>query len=74
MNGILGMTELALNTPLTSQQQNYLKTIKQSGDALLTLLNDVLDLSKVEAGRNTALWRVAAGSYNIERQADSGGR
>jgi signal transduction histidine kinase/CheY-like chemotaxis protein/serine/threonine protein kinase len=51
MNGVLGMTELALNTPLTLQQQNYLKTIKQSGDALLTLLNDVLDLSKVEAGR-----------------------
>ncbi|MEO2048328.1 MAG: response regulator, partial [Pirellulales bacterium] len=51
MNGILGMTELALNTPLTPQQNNYLKTIKQSGDALLTLLNDVLDLSKVEAGR-----------------------
>jgi len=51
MNGILGMTELTLNTPLTPQQKNYLNTIQQSGDALLTLLNDVLDLSKVEAGR-----------------------
>jgi hypothetical protein len=45
------MTELALNTPLTSQQRNYLQLVKQSGDTLLTLLNGVLDLSKIEAGR-----------------------
>ncbi|MEX2169083.1 MAG: ATP-binding protein [Pirellulales bacterium] len=51
MNGILGMAELALATRLTSQQQSYLKIVKQSGDALLTLLNDVLDLSKIEAGK-----------------------
>lgn len=51
MNGVIGMTELALKTPLNSQQQGYLHVIKQSADALLRLLNDVLDLSKVEAGK-----------------------
>lgn len=51
MNGVLGMTELVLNTPLNEQQRSYLSTVKQSGNALLSLLNDVLDLSKIEAGR-----------------------
>lgn len=51
MNGILGMTELTLKTPLTAQQRNYLELVKKSGDTLLTLLNDILDLSKIEAGR-----------------------
>lgn len=51
MNGVLGMTELVLNTPLDDQQRNYLATVKQSGNALLSLLNDVLDHSKIEAGR-----------------------
>ncbi len=51
MNGILGMTELAMQTQLTSTQRNYLSTVKQSGQALLTLLNDVLDLSKIESGK-----------------------
>jgi len=51
LNGILGMTELALRTPLTSQQRNCLTVINQSGDALLSLLNDILDISKIEAGK-----------------------
>ncbi|MFO0914856.1 MAG: ATP-binding protein [Pirellulales bacterium] len=51
MNGVLGMTEIALRTPLTIQQKGYLNLIKQSGVALLTLLNDILDFSKIEAGR-----------------------
>lgn len=51
MNGILGMTELALNTDLSAKQKNCLTIVKQSGDSLLTLLNDILDLSKIEAGK-----------------------
>ncbi|MGM0490005.1 MAG: ATP-binding protein, partial [Planctomycetota bacterium] len=51
MNAIIGMTELALATDLTDQQEEYLRTIRSSSESLLSLLNDVLDLSKIEAGR-----------------------
>ncbi|QDT71829.1 Signal transduction histidine-protein kinase BarA [Lacipirellula limnantheis] len=51
MNGVLGMTELVLHTPLSEQQRNYVGVVKDSANALLTLLNDILDLSKIEAGR-----------------------
>lgn len=51
MNAVIGMTELALCTDLTAEQQDYLATVKESADALLRLLNDILDLSKIEAGK-----------------------
>lgn len=51
MNAILGMTELALGTELSAEQREYLGTTKTSVDALLTLINDLLDLSKIEAGK-----------------------
>jgi signal transduction histidine kinase/CheY-like chemotaxis protein/ligand-binding sensor domain-containing protein len=51
INGVLGMTELTLETELTPEQRDYLGMVKASADALLTILNDVLDLSKIEAGR-----------------------
>ncbi len=51
MNGIIGMTELALRTPLNTQQRDYLNSLNQSADALMRLLNDILDISKIEAGR-----------------------
>jgi len=53
MNGVLGMTELLLQTSLNDQQQNYANTIYRSGESLLNILNDILDLSKIEAGKVT---------------------
>jgi len=51
MNAILGMTELALDTPLTEDQRQYLTTVKSAAENLLGILNDLLDFSKIEAGR-----------------------
>jgi CheY-like chemotaxis protein/two-component sensor histidine kinase len=50
MNGVLGMTGLLLDTRLSDEQREYADTVRRSGEALLTLLNDILDLSKIEAG------------------------
>ena len=51
MNAILGMTELALDTPLTEDQRQCLKTVKSAADNLLGIINDMLDFSKIEAGK-----------------------
>jgi PAS domain S-box-containing protein len=51
MNCILGMTELALDGPLTAEQREYLELAKTSTNSLLTIINDILDFSKVEAGK-----------------------
>jgi CheY-like chemotaxis protein len=51
MGAILGMTELTLDTPLTDDQRQYLKTVKSAADNLLGILNDLLDFSKIEAGK-----------------------
>ena len=53
MTGIMGMIRLLLDTRLDKRQEEYARTIQYSGDALLTLLNDILDLSKVEEGKMT---------------------
>ena len=51
INGVLGMTDLALETTLTPEQRELLTLAKNSGDALLGIINDVLDYSKIEAGK-----------------------
>lgn len=51
MTGIIGMTELALDTPLSSTQRGYLETVHSSARTLLTILNDILDFSKIDAGK-----------------------
>jgi two-component system, sensor histidine kinase and response regulator len=51
MNAVIGMTDLALRTRLTPRQREYIRTAKESAEALLTILNDILDVSKIEAGR-----------------------
>jgi PAS domain S-box-containing protein len=51
MNGVIGMTGLLLDTSLTQQQHEFAETIQLSGEALLTIVNDILDYSKIEAGK-----------------------
>lgn len=51
LNGVIGMTEILLNTPLSAEQRQYAKIVQSSGQGLLSVVNDILDFSKIEAGK-----------------------
>lgn len=51
MNGVIGMAQLLMDTPLTSEQKDYLHDLQVSGETLLTIIDDILDYSKLEAGK-----------------------
>ena len=51
MNGVLGMTGLLLDTELTEEQRKFAETVRESGEQLLSIVNDILDVSKLEAGK-----------------------
>lgn len=51
MNGVIGMLDLALDEPLSDKVSDYLNTAKSSSDALVTIINDILDISKIESGK-----------------------
>ncbi|HEY9788639.1 MAG TPA: PAS domain S-box protein, partial [Candidatus Obscuribacterales bacterium] len=51
ISAVLGMAELLLDTPLSSEQQSFVRIVSESGQSLLTIINDILDFSKMEAGR-----------------------
>ena len=53
MNGVIGMIELILDTPLSTQQEHYAQVACASGKTLLALINDILDISKIEARKLT---------------------
>lgn len=67
LNGVIGMTELLQGTELSSEQQEYAMTVKNSGESLLSIINDVLDFSKLEAGK----LRIDYKTFNLYRLVEN---
>ncbi len=67
MNGIIGMIDLIASTDLSNEQLEYIKTIKKSSETLLAILNDILDLSKIEAGKMELKKKPVSLSTSIEK-------
>jgi PAS domain S-box-containing protein len=66
LNGVVGMASLLENTPLDAKQRRFVRTLRTSAEALVTLINDVLDLSKAEAGK----LELARGPIDLRRELE----
>ena len=66
LNGVVGMASLLENTALDAKQRRFVRTLKSSAEALITLINDVLDLSKAEAGK----LELASGPFELRRELE----
>jgi PAS domain S-box-containing protein len=66
LNGVVGMASLLENTALDAKQRRFVRTLKSSAEALITLINDVLDLSKAEAGK----LEISVGPFDLRRELE----
>jgi signal transduction histidine kinase/ActR/RegA family two-component response regulator len=66
LTGVIGMTEMLLNTRLSPEQQDYIESINVSGETLLAIINDILDISKIEAGEFT----LGSAPFDLEQSVE----
>jgi signal transduction histidine kinase/CheY-like chemotaxis protein len=66
LTGVIGMTEMLLNTRLSPEQQDYIESINVSGETLLAIINDILDISKIEAGE----FNLGSAPFDLEKSVE----